>query len=69
MGSTNQVLGFGFLKSRNSSLLIYLRRCRTVSVGRMFHQYYLKNVQNLTYLVDFFSKTQYFYIYEVNFNV
>ena len=52
--------GSRFWKSELSHQLfffIYLRRCRTVSVGRMLRQYYLKNVQNLTYLVYFFSKT------------
>ena len=36
---------------------IYLRRCRTVLVGRMLRQYYLQNVHNFTYFVDFLSKT------------
>ena len=43
--------------SASSLPLFVLRRCRTVSVGRMLRQYYLKNVQNLTYFVDFLSKT------------
>ena len=35
----------------------------------MLGQYDLKNVQNLTYFVYFFSKTKHLYIYELNFNV
>ena len=63
-------LGCRCLKSCTSSFPpVYLKRCRTVSVSHMLRQCNFKNVQNWTYFVDFLSKTQYLYIYELNFNV
>ena len=55
-----QPIRFMFWISEHSHQLfffIYLRRCRTVLVGRMLRQYYFKKCSNLTYFVDFLSKT------------
>ena len=43
--------------SASSLPLFVLRRCRTVLVNYMLGHHNLKNVQDLTYFVYFFSKT------------
>ena len=59
----------GFWTFVPALFLCCLRRCRTVLVNYMLGQYDLKNVQNLTYFVYFFSKTKHLHICELNLNI